>query len=377
MDSKDFRWVYDCGTVSSASLLDTQIKDLTRKTKNKRVDIAFISHFDKDHISGLVKLINTMEVGAIVLPYLPLWQRLLIAFEENRGVNSSLTQFLISPTRYVEKKSPENIPILIYVQSGSESGRNADMKTIPQHMEENFSLPVEADIAPIEDEDLEGIRNSAYILPPGSPIKINKTCELIPYNDSELTIPPGKRFKKEVEKLKSKLLSSPSQETLLYIKNNYDKTFGSNSRKRNVISLFLYIGPLKRELLKRRIISIGPIFSCISCRNNCWRTNINKPSILYTGDGYLHTTEKQDALLADTLGKERVDSIGFFQVMHHGAKKNWKHVLSSRINPLYSIFCSDPKRKKPGHPNPEVVKDFLPYSPIQVDKDRGFTARLH
>lgn len=58
-----FRWVYDCGTSSKRSLLDEAIDQaftapLCKQETEPTIDLLVISHFDKDHISGLPKLLN-------------------------------------------------------------------------------------------------------------------------------------------------------------------------------------------------------------------------------------------------------------------------------------------------------------------------------
>ena len=64
--------------------------------------------------------------------------------------------------------------------------------------------------------------------------------------------------------------------------------------------------------------------------------------------------------------------IGVFQVMHHGAEGNWHPGVARKINPIFSIFSSDP-HKQMKHPHAPVLRDFWSYNPIQVDKQEGAT----
>jgi hypothetical protein len=63
--------------------------------------------------------------------------------------------------------------------------------------------------------------------------------------------------------------------------------------------------------------------------------------------------------------------------MHHGAKANWHHGVAAAIAPLFSVFSSDPERKKWKHPNAQVLRDFWCYGAVQVDKSTDFTASGH
>jgi hypothetical protein len=60
--------------------------------------------------------------------------------------------------------------------------------------------------------------------------------------------------------------------------------------------------------------------------------------------------------------------VSCFQVMHHGARGCWHNGIAKSLSPNISVFSSNPEHKSLMHPHAEVVKDFLPYHPVQVDK---------
>lgn len=60
--------------------------------------------------------------------------------------------------------------------------------------------------------------------------------------------------------------------------------------------------------------------------------------------------------------------------MHHGAEANWHQGVAAAISPLFSVFSSDPERKKWKHPHAPVLRDFWRYGAVQVDKHADFTA---
>lgn len=65
-----------------------------------------------------------------------------------------------------------------------------------------------------------------------------------------------------------------------------------------------------------------------------------------------------------------------FQVPHHGSKNNWHSGLANTIDPNISIFNADPTNKRYKHPHANVVKDFLPYNPILIDKNTALSLTI-
>ena len=68
-DGTLFTVVYDCGTETDSSILDAQIDEF--KNGITQIDILFISHFHRDHVSGLDKLLAGITVVKTVIPMLP------------------------------------------------------------------------------------------------------------------------------------------------------------------------------------------------------------------------------------------------------------------------------------------------------------------
>jgi len=97
---------------------------------------------------------------------------------------------------------------------------------------------------------------------------------------------------------------------------------------------------------------------------------------LYTGDGYLDNKTRLTNL-KDHLGEENFKKIASLQVMHHGAKSCWYKGLAKEINPFMSIFSADSIRITPGHPHAEVLRDFITYSPILVDKKNSLFVNFY
>lgn len=68
-DDTLFTIVYDCGTETDSSILEAQINEF--KKGITQIDLLFISHFHRDHINGLDKLLAGIPVVKTVIPMLP------------------------------------------------------------------------------------------------------------------------------------------------------------------------------------------------------------------------------------------------------------------------------------------------------------------
>ena len=400
-----FLWVYDCGTSSKEELVDRGIGELkVLAGTRKRIDLLVLSHFDHDHISGVTRLLREFEIGTLMLPYMSLAQRLVLAFEEDSGdVNDPLVEFYLNPAEFLQLQSTLGIDRILFVlPSGNEGpaypGETPDSKGPGSDSEIQLEyLPYK----PNESDDIELLQQAApqnvrtaqiHFLAPGSRLTLSQRLwEFIPYNDDQqeaITVD----FRNDVEAVKSALLSAKTKsdrdESLKRLKKAYDVHFGAGSEERNVISLFLYSGPIYRSWRKCALVDGTPwlakqtsrlhvmllrgmlsrIFgdpSVDSSRARC--------SILYSGDGYLDTNDRLQRLIK-YLNSARVKRVGVFQVMHHGAEANWHQGVAAAIAPLFSIFSSDPNRRKWKHPHALVLRDFWPHGPIQVDKDAEFSA---
>ena len=56
-----FHWVYDCGTNSSPKLIQNAIQKYNQQENDANIDLLVLSHFDKDHISGVKELVKKQK----------------------------------------------------------------------------------------------------------------------------------------------------------------------------------------------------------------------------------------------------------------------------------------------------------------------------
>lgn len=358
--SNEFVWVYDCGSMNDKSILNNAIDSMKQKYPNEIIDILAISHFDKDHISGLNELLEDRKVDTLILPYYPLYQRLLVAQSLGIYQDNDIIECYISPVIFFSKKY--NIKKILLVADNAHNKDKLDLS----------------------EQELEFLRERNVSV---SFFNIDKNpihyfgIEFIPYNVPFEFI---KRNLKNIQLSQSHINAlwqdkkQPINQKILNIKEYYYQTLtiqGKNQGEyRNILSLYLYIGILKAK--ENGIIDIyrnnKPYFYIYE-NKHFWEINHLqqiKNSILYCGDGSLKT-RKQLEHIKNYLTPERINRIACLQIPHHGSTHNWQVNLSREyIHPILSVFCADPYQKYK-HPHPDVIFDLIESNPILVDTNNS------
>lgn len=351
--NKIFNFVYDCGTSSQQKLINKAINSLSFDDDN--IDLLTISHFDKDHISGLKMLLSKYRVKTLLIPYLSFEQRIFIAFSNNIGISSSLMKFYLNPKEYLLSNFENKIGKIILVRS--------------KQSDDNFER-FDSDNTQILDFDsMFNEKTQVEELKFGKRLTYKGEFEFIPYNDASLNYKSNRAFQNKVNKEREILTSSTTandiQASLARMRDCYNKTFGNNPTYKNIISLFLFCGPC---VYNDHMIDYSISREANSSKYFC--LEYGKSGILFTGDGYLDTKARLKGLI-DFMGHERISRIGCLQVMHHGARGAWHQGVAKVLAPSMSVFSSNPEHKSLKHPHAEVVRDFLPYNPMQVDKENS------
>jgi len=397
-----FRWVFDCGTERGRS--DTVRGDYVRREiaalaeqqsesgNHPHLNLVALSHFDEDHLSGMVDLLRTFSVGTLILPYLPPWDRLVVALDEGASANSDLLSFLLAPTAFLSGIEGSEIDrILLVPPSGEEPALPPALPpdgTDPDETREGvFDEETKKEPPPEEDEDGLGdpglASENVYILPRGAAITVGRAWEFVPYNDASLAGLATPAFKSDARDLAKQLVEADTdagRETALTgLINIYDKQFktpGSpkiSAERRNKISLFLYSGPIgnvqltfvAEEVLRHRL---DPARMAMPVE----LLGQARFGQMFTGDGYLETRQQWSDFHTFYAAHDRLRRGAIFQVMHHGSDNNWHAGVAAKIQPFASLFCSDPAGKH-HHPSEEVLEDFAPYNPKQIDAFHGWT----
>ncbi len=391
---KRFSWVYDCGTNSREHLVDRELSRLKsvhgHSGSHPKIELVTISHFDRDHIGGLVRLLGQFSIGTLLLPYIPLWHRLLIAFEEGVDTQQDLMQFFVDPVGYIlGREGRGDIDRIVFVPSSGDGEPTGPGETGPIVPEGEGPWPLDIDKGEPPDEVMESDRHlvdgsgvkggtPVQFLERAGGLRVRGLWEFVPYNDADFAPADPVRFVKQATKRRNDLVATDGEEkrlrALRNLKDLYDEEFGTSGPKRNVISLFLYGGP------------VGEIFEALSFSRRMeypydidWdpfqylpgMENGDRFGQLFTGDGYLNTPDRLNRLCRYFRPFGRLDRAGVFQVMHHGAEGNWYKGAADTLNPVISVFSSDPERAGLGHPHAEVLRDFWKYRPVQADEFNG------
>lgn len=385
-----FTWVYDCGTVSDQSLIVKGIRRLEAGwITSGRLELVAISHFDKDHISGLAALLGRFRIGVLMLPYASLVDRLALAFTQRVSPTDPVFGYFADPIGYIRSlDGGEGVGVILIVppSDGRSAGPEDDSPSTggpgdPVDREGAFILTI--DKREVNDSergdfllDAEDVRSMGVaMLKQGGRLCVDNIWEFMPYNDACRAPKQPAAFVRAVAVHRSALFAAATavrrkqatEDAVLArledLKGFYDGHFGAGGYARNVISLFLYSGPL---------FAPEPHHYWISDNFRVPSNAIlgNRIGQLFTGDGFLNSGRRIEKMIA-YFTQQRLDRMGIFQVMHHGAKRNWRAGTAERLAPLVSVFSSDPTRASTFHPHAEVLRDFWPYGAVQVDADHG------
>ena len=375
-DAPSFHWVYDCGTNSSQKLIQNAVQKYNQQENNADIDLLVLSHFDKDHISGVKELLkNGRKIKRWVVPYYPLWQRLVIASLLEIQPDDEEWAFYQNPIQYLKADFAEELKetqFLLLPAKENESEISINLE--PSDFDDVLSFETTKKLSNEFDKSEQNLHwlnpNKALLFRKGEEqfefVLYNVPFHLLAKVPTNLTA-----FQKQVESIIQSYPNDPSLE----LKKLYLREFGRSNA--NIISQHLYIrycknnNPVSYNLLNRFAIfeflekNLITAYSSIKA----------KSSILYTGDGSFNNHQLL-SYFQSAMGSERMQQISCLQVMHHGSRDNWFKGVAAVLSPSLSVFSADETRKDYKHPHDEVVRDFLPYNPILVNKQKMLRLEL-
>lgn len=127
-----YNMIYDCGTLfrNNDFLLNNIIE---QELKNVEIDCLYISHFHKDHISGIENLIQKNKIKRILVPYLSIEEILVneIYLIKNFGFDSYIVNFFnsiyIQEDEEIKKEiKDKKISVIIIKENHSDSIKKDD-----------------------------------------------------------------------------------------------------------------------------------------------------------------------------------------------------------------------------------------------------------
>lgn len=366
--NRTFNWVYDCGSSSSGAALDREIDAYATSLDDADdIDLFIISHLDLDHINGFSKLVKRKRVKRLVLPYFPLYERILIALSQPVVSPSSL-RLAIDPVGYISELSDGSLVEIIFIVGDSEG-------PVPVHFDEEPSdegptidhedpIKFHSTEKPQYDLDIPIVENNrinSVYASSGKTAKILEIWEFVFYNQKY----SGDRMlsadvKKIIDKApKTEGYFDSSEDIIHELKKLYETKF-TTAYQRNNISLVVYAGP---NLYERSIISEPFLFQSwhyykilsLLYKRPFLRQSNEEASLLYFGDIKLGKRNLKE--IKNHIGAERWKQISVVQIAHHGAKGSWYKGAASEFSHLYSVY-SYGLHNTYKHPGKEVVEDF-------------------
>ncbi|MBR4854093.1 MAG: MBL fold metallo-hydrolase [Alistipes sp.] len=345
----EYNVVYDCGSLRRSKVVQTEVNSYYED--GDVIDILFISHFDNDHINGLLHLKKKCVIRNVVMPLIDgnhKWVYL-------SRLDASLRSIITEPEVFFRDAK------LIWVKTFNSDEDGSESYVIDQVNEAQAGQSVEI------------INSGTRIYLKG----FSDWC-YIPFNFDE---------KSRYDKLVNELLTAGIDISLLendnieYIIQNtrtindcYKRTMSDGSNK---TSLVLYSGPTNNEFKFEQNIFCSPkiipsayiehllVFrevykSCVAC--------------LYLGDTDLNQRcSSYDILdaICSTL-RNLTQNIGLVQLPHHGAIKNYNPTILSAFNHATRYFASFGRLNGYGHPSARVVEEVSSsniFYPVREERD--------
>lgn len=329
----EYNVVYDCGSLRRSKVVQTEVNSYYED--GDVIDILFISHFDNDHINGLLHLKKKCVIRNVVMPLIDGNHKWVYLSRLDASLRSIITE---AEVFFRDAK-------LIWVKTFNSNKEGSDDYVIDKAHETSSGQSVE--INSDKRIFLKGFSDWCYI----------------PFNFDE---------KSRYDKLVNELLTAGIDISLLendnieYIIQNtrtindcYKRTMSDGSNK---TSLVLYSGPTNNEFkFEQNIFYLPQIIPNIHIKYLHAFREVYESCVacLYLGDTDLNQSCGSGNILdaiCMTLGDLKIN-VGLIQLPHHGAIKNFNHTILSAFNHATRYFASFGRLNVYGHPSARVVEE--------------------
>ncbi|TGV15202.1 hypothetical protein EN816_07235 [Mesorhizobium sp. M8A.F.Ca.ET.173.01.1.1] len=126
--SADFMYVYDCGSDPIAGVIQS-VRSIVARRPSRKLDMLFVSHFDRDHICGIPHLLHEkrgLQVDTIVMPYLDDVDRIIAfgrtgATSGERSAERFHADAVVDPVGTMARFGPRQI-IMVMPEDEDEGG---------------------------------------------------------------------------------------------------------------------------------------------------------------------------------------------------------------------------------------------------------------
>ena len=342
----DFRIVYDCGTktrqekVHPVKVIQDAFKD------SKPIDILFISHFDKDHVSMISELLNQHAIiKLVVLPLLPVEETAVLQAHYRHEGNTIGEHLLADPVGFFHNK----VVVLRVESSGNEP-----IELPPNHTEEIRDIPHNSDVIVLKPngERVDAKPGDRKDIPSGARIFVprHSWC-YIPHNHEYPQrhqallneIARRANIKRKHLSLASYIASKLTELNEIY--KSLDRIQCGNI---NENSMLVYSGPPQ--------CSTGVTHSWSEliwngCEFNCWFED--RPACIYSGDSDLKKVKIHEVY------RDFWKDVGTVQIPHHGSGRSFSAEFLGKNDSVYICPISAGRHNQHHHPAPTVLKEIL------------------
>lgn len=367
-----FQLVYDCGTERTGKEIERLIDYYKKEVNcNASIDMLVISHFDKDHISGLLYLLKKFNVKKMYIPYynnpnILYLIDLIITFSGTVIDQLILIEPKLNEEDSVEEILPDDDLREIEIDGIPDSLKNKVFEGKSSFIVKKikwefyfFNMPIEK-TSELDDwiEDL----------------KETITLEMKKYGVRTVSDLTKKIKPKGIEKLYSDVLES----LFTSGKRNMELT---KSGWKNNISLCLYHQPQEKKITK--VIYKEPTsdicLNAIILKSFCiWPYDNLRDGTLLTGD--IKLSGKRLIEFKKWIERIKVKSrVGVIYLPHHGAFDDWDECLKEITHCSRTVSISSAgKNSRHGHPSSTIMMDYKRSGLIHIkcDEDNHFEYRI-
>lgn len=367
-DKSSFNFVYDCGTYSRMLHLQKEIHNFKKSLTKKILDLLIISHFDADHVNGVVELLLDIQCKKLVIPYYDPIERLLL-LATTTSIDPDYRLMLVNPIDFFSSARFQiDEIILVGGPNDDENQEGEESIPVPPSEKKYFKNVNKESVFEIKKDTLDGAeredeigkinreegksKNYPKLQFLRKPYRItNEIWEFVFYlkqhNNSILL----EKFTSDVDSLISKksiqIFDIFEEDNINEIKRFYRKYYGENL---NNTSLVTYHGPLVK--LDPRGIQHLWIESCSIL-------GLNEPLIfgsLLTGDINISSKLSKSKLL--DYFKHYINEVCVFQVPHHGSLNNWPLKDPSGLLEFNCYIINHGLGRK-NHPSTKLIEFIL------------------
>ena len=248
-DAPAFHWIYDCGTNSSQQLIQNAVQKYNQQENNADIDLLVLSHFDKDHISGVKELLKKgRKIKRWVVPYYPLWQRLVIASLLDIQPDDEEWAFYQNPIQYFKTYFAKELKITKFLLlPAKENEGEISINLEPSDFDDVLSFETTGKLS----NEFDNLEQSVHWLNPDKALLLRKGEEQfefvlynVPFNLLAKVPTNLTAFQKQVKQIIQSHQSNSTDPTPA-LKTLYTLAFGNGSKNKNIISQYLYIRNIK------------------------------------------------------------------------------------------------------------------------------------